>query len=104
MSNVYVGDYGFIISFTSKFDLTSMTAVRMLIKKPRGKASFTFPLGSFTNVEVGDKLNYTIRSTDLSAAGKYEFQVAAKVEGSMDIAFDPFILHVKARSADVAWP
>ena len=104
MSHVYVGDYGFIISFVSKYDLTGMTDVRLLIKRPKGTATFEFAVGQFNTVGVDGTLSYTVRSDDLNQAGSYEFQVAAKVEGSLDIAFDPFALEVKARSSNIPWP
>ena len=104
MSHVYVGDYGFVISFKSKYDLRGMSNVRMLINKPRGSVASEFATGDFSSVDIDGTILYTIKNTDLDQPGRYEFQIAAKVTGSLDIAFDPFILHVKARSSAIAWP
>lgn len=104
MSGVYVGDFGFVISFVSQYDLTGMTDVRLLIKRPRGSISYELPVGQFNTVNVGESLSYTVRDGDLNQAGNYEFQVAARVEGALDIAFDPFTLEAKARSSNIPWP
>ena len=103
MNYIYVGDYGFPIPFESDYDLTGMSDVRMLIKKPRGSASIPFATGDFSTVGVGDTISYTVRAEDLGQPGRYEFQIVAKVDGALDIAFDPRIVHVRARASKIAW-
>jgi hypothetical protein len=104
MSDVYVGDFGFIISFISQYDLTGMTGVRLLIKRPKGETTYEFQIGEYNTVGIGDSLSYTVRDGDLNQPGEYEFQVAARVEGVLDIAFDPFKLEAASRSANTPWP
>ena len=104
MKHVYVGDYGFTIPFESEHDLTGMTDVRMLIKKPRGSVAVPFATGDFSTVDIGDTISYTVREGDLDQPGRYEFQIVVRVEGSLDFGFDPFVLHTRARSSPKAWP
>ena len=104
MSNVYVSDWGFILSFPSEFDLTVMSGVRMLIKRPKGSITYEFLPAEYNTVNIGGTLLYTVRETDLNRAGEYSFQVAAKIDGSLDLAFDPFVLTALDRASNLPWP
>ena len=104
MQQVFVGAWGFSIDFTAQINLTAMTAMRMLISRPFGPpASYDFALGEFNTVDVGGRLTYTIRATDLPLPGDYQFQVMAR-DATSEIPFDPFLLTVAPRVATVAWP
>lgn len=104
MDQVFVGDAEFIIPFTSQVDLTGMTQVRMLILKPQGaKAVYDFELAEFAGVVVGGTLFYKVRAGDLTAQGSHFFQVVAKDDTGLDIAFQPYELKVAPRIIMDSW-
>lgn len=101
--HVYVGDYGFTLNFPSSYDLTGMTAVRMLISREAGPDDFyDFAPNEFQGVGVGGTLVYTVRASDLTVPGACSFQPIAKT-ATLDVAFDPIELEVKRRLRTDAW-
>lgn len=103
-AHVYAGDYGFSLDFVSQLDLTTMTQVRMLIKRPYGAVLiYEFGSGEFNSVGVGDTLSYTVRQGDLVAHGQHWFQVVARDGSSLDFAFDPLVLSVEPRVTTDSW-
>lgn len=103
MEHVYVGDHGFVLPFPVKFDMTSMTSMRMLIKQAAEPVGvFDFALSDFNTLNVGDTLNYVVRPTDLTVPGKTQFQVVAK-NATVQIAFDPYELEVKRKAKADPW-
>ncbi|MBL4838399.1 MAG: hypothetical protein JKY34_12565 [Kordiimonadaceae bacterium] len=100
---VYTDDNGFTLDFTSQFDLTAMTSVRMLIRRPSNSvAAYDFALAEFNTVNVGGVLSYLVRPGDLTVDGDYLFQVIAK-DANSDVAFKPYTLKVERRIAGNGW-
>ena len=103
MDEIFIEDSGFPIPFTSLVDLTGMTNVRMLIRKPGGAAdSYDFDPAEFGGVGVGGTLMYMVRDTDLTIPGDYYFQVIAK-DAVSNLAFKAFALNVQPRILRNSW-
>ena len=105
---VFKGDYGFSVDFDVKFDLSAMSQVRMLIRKPGGDLVFyDFSAAEIAAATVGSVLSYAVRSGDLDDSnmtkkGKFIFQPMSK-DASSDLGFDPLELTALPRLSNDPW-
>lgn len=87
--DIWTKDYGFDLEFASKLDLTTLTNVRLIIKRPDNTTDmYDFLTQSFDTIVSGDSLVYTTRETDFPIAGIYKLQLFGK-DATKDIALGP---------------
>lgn len=69
---------GFFIPFVVDMDLTSMSAVRLGVRRPRGEPPVLRDLSGWQALEGGDTLNVEVLDGDFTVKGAYVFQVYAR--------------------------